>query len=244
MTDADDTAANEPAAAPESASPQPDTLLGWPLSEDLSQIIYDEDVYPNLYERRIPECGAPWPDGLGDPLSRDLVDTARWFLFFLVNTFWSPASLARLEWVWQWRKFDFLDCLRPIELLLRRLLLIEALGLILSQALPPVRAGADGEEARFRFAPETGLRRRLSRNLARLLHLRSGAGYGWVASATPQAPADQSGSGQMPPDHAAPLPAGVAPGRPARPPAGGGDPRDARSGQVCAAARFPAATPS
>jgi hypothetical protein len=124
MTDA--TAAAEPADAEDA------------FTEDQS-VIWDEDIYPNLHEHRIPDCGAPYPDGLRDPLSHELIDTARWFLVWLVNGFWSPASLARLERVWQWRKFDLLDWLRPIELLLRRLLLIEALGLILSQALPPVR---------------------------------------------------------------------------------------------------------
>lgn len=139
MTDADDIADEEPAAGGGDANAQPDTILGWPADEDVSGIIHDEDVYPNLYEQRIPDCGAPYPQGLSDPIAHDLIDTARWFLSLLTSTFWSPASLARLEHVWQWRKFDFLDWLRPIELLLRRLLLIEALGLILSQALPPLR---------------------------------------------------------------------------------------------------------
>ena len=124
--------------APAALNAQPDTYLGWPLVDETDGLS-DVDIYPNLYEERIPDCGAPYPDGLNDPISRNLVDTARWFLFWLVNGFWSPASLARLEQVWQWRKFDFLDWLRPVELLLRRLLLIEALGLIVSQALPPPR---------------------------------------------------------------------------------------------------------
>ena len=202
---------------------------------------------PNLYERRIPECGAPWPDGLGDPLSRQIWSIpARWFLFFLgQHLLVALASLARLEWVWQWRKFDFLDCLRPIELLLpfRRLLLIEALGLILSQALPPVRARAGKKPASVSRPkpafdadyPET-----------------------WRVSFT-CVPAPATVGSRRPrrllppinPDRVRCHPItplryrrALHPAVPARPPAGGGDPRDARSGQVCAAARFPAATPS
>lgn len=142
MTNTDDIA-NPPAQL---AAPEPDTILGWPADEDLSGIAHDEDIYPNLYEHRIPDCGAPWPEGLNDPNSRNILDAVRWFLSCLTDTFWSPASLARLERVWQSRKFDFLDWLRPIELLLRRLLLIEALGLILSQALPPLRAARAGKK--------------------------------------------------------------------------------------------------
>ena len=110
-----------------------------PPDPDDESVHPDQETAPDFDEHRIPDCGAPYPEGLRDPGSHDLVDTARWFLSFLVKTFWSPASLARLEQVWQWRKFDLLDWLRPVELLLRRLLLIEALGLILSQALPTPR---------------------------------------------------------------------------------------------------------
>jgi hypothetical protein len=140
MTNADET--SQPALQTPEAAVGPDEASGWP--GDLDGVGWDVDFYPNLYERRIPECGAPYPDGLNDPIANNLIDTARWFLSCLTDTFWSPASLARLERVWQWRKFDFLDWLRPIELLLRRLLLIEALGLILSQALPPRPARATG----------------------------------------------------------------------------------------------------
>jgi hypothetical protein len=128
-----------------------------PAGPEDEGVVWDHDIYPNLYEHRIPECGAPYPGGLKDPASNDLIDAARWFLAFLVNTFWSPASLARLEQVWQWRKFDLLDWLCPIELLLRRLLLIEALGLILSQALPAVppapAKGQTGKQAASRPKP-------------------------------------------------------------------------------------------
>jgi hypothetical protein len=138
MTDASETSKQETPASP----------------DGFCEIVDEEDIYPNHHEFRIPDCGAPYPDGLNDPGSRDLVDTARWFLSSLLVTFWSPAALARLETVWQWRKFDFLDWLRPIELLLRRLLLIEALGLLLSQALPPLRSGSSGKVApRPRPAP-------------------------------------------------------------------------------------------
>jgi hypothetical protein len=142
MDDADDI--SQPAGKAADAAAGADESSGWPCDAD--GVVWDDDIFPNLYEHRIPDCGAPYPDGLTDPISPGLVDTVRWFLFFLVNGFWSPAALARLERVWQWSKFDFLDWLRPIELLLRRLLLIEALGLILSQALPAGRAAGAGKK--------------------------------------------------------------------------------------------------
>jgi len=59
-----------------------------------------------------------------------------WDLFKLVLTrFWTPIQLIALPSVWQSRKLAFLDWLRPIELMLRRTLLIEATAH--SATLPP-----------------------------------------------------------------------------------------------------------
>jgi hypothetical protein len=146
MTETDPISENDaPAAvaAPDGAQLQP-FQTDFPSLE--VEVIDEEDEYPNLFERRIPDEGPPYPEGLADALGPQLIDTARYYLIMLTAAFWSPASLARLGRVWQWRKFDFLDWLRPIELLLRRLLLIEAITLIISQVLPASRAARAGKK--------------------------------------------------------------------------------------------------
>ena len=146
MTEADNIAKEDTAVAPTGDCAQPPAPQA-KLPGLIVEVINEEDIYPNVIERRIPDCGAPYPDGLADPLAPDLIDTARWFLSWTIDAFWSPATLARLGCVWQWRKFDFLDWLRPVELLLRRMLLIEAITLIISQVLPP-RIAATAKSAR------------------------------------------------------------------------------------------------
>jgi hypothetical protein len=91
-------------------------------------------------ETRVPETGSPFPDWTRDPLTPQLIDTARDLLFCIVRGVWGPASYALQRQVWQWRKFELLDWLRPLELLLRRMLLIEAFALAGSQTLPRPRA--------------------------------------------------------------------------------------------------------
>jgi hypothetical protein len=99
---------------------------------------YDPNKPGPFDDDRLPEEeGPPYPGGLADPLSPDLIDGARYLLRFIRHSFWdSPKWMAWVGSVWQWRKFDFLDWLRPLELLLRRLIMIEALSILASQALP------------------------------------------------------------------------------------------------------------
>jgi hypothetical protein len=87
-------------------------------------------------EFRVPLSGSPCPEGMADPLAPQLIDTARYFLNSMMGSQWSPARLMRFGQIWQWQKFDLLDWLRPIELLLRRMLLIEAITLIRPLAFP------------------------------------------------------------------------------------------------------------
>jgi hypothetical protein len=87
-------------------------------------------------ETRVPETGPPYPDWARDPLTPQLIDTARDLMFWIVRGVWGPASYALQGSMWHWRKFELLDWLRPLELLLRRMLLIEAFALAASQTLP------------------------------------------------------------------------------------------------------------
>lgn len=79
---------------------------------------------------------------LADRDTPDFLEMIRLTLSVAINHFWEPDWLASIGRVWQWRKFDFLDWLRPIETALRRVLLIEAFILALSQSLPVTRRSA------------------------------------------------------------------------------------------------------
>ncbi len=93
------------------------------------------------YETRVPQGDEAIPPCLADPQSTSFLATARDLLVWLVGDYWGPATLALHHFVWQFRKFEILDYLRPIELLLRRMLVIEAFALAGSQSLPPSRPG-------------------------------------------------------------------------------------------------------
>lgn len=143
----------EPATVPAEGEPAPEPAQviveqEWEDGAPYDPNEPDRDPYA---ETRLPEdCGPPYPAGLLDPLSPDLIDSARYLLVFLLNIFRSPKLIASSAQTWQSRKFQLLDWLRPLELLLRRLLLVEALSLLVSQALPPrnLRAGKDAAAAK------------------------------------------------------------------------------------------------
>jgi hypothetical protein len=102
---------------------------------------FDKDDDPWFREEtRVPDTGPPYPGWARDPLTPQLIDTARDLLFWIVRGVWGPASYALQGEIWLWRKFELLDWLRPLELLLRRMLLIEAFALAGSQTLGPSRA--------------------------------------------------------------------------------------------------------
>jgi hypothetical protein len=65
-----------------------------------------------------------------DPSTPTLLEAASDLLATIFFAFWRPAELAGQPAIWQWRKLAFLDLLRPLERLVRRILLIEAFGLI------------------------------------------------------------------------------------------------------------------
>jgi hypothetical protein len=68
---------------------------------------------------------------------------------WILGQFPGPATLRLWDGIWQWKKFEILDWLQPVEKLLRRILLIEAYALLETQSLPPMkRAIKPGREAR------------------------------------------------------------------------------------------------
>jgi hypothetical protein len=105
-------------------------------------------------ETRVPETGPPYPDWARDALTPQLLDTARSILRWMIGV-WGPASYALQGQVWQWKKFELLDWLRPLELLLRRMLLIEAFALAVSQTLPRPRTKATNAVSGSAVAPAT-----------------------------------------------------------------------------------------
>jgi hypothetical protein len=103
----------------------------------------DDDDFEDPWfreETRVPETGPPYPEWRRDSLTPQLLDTARDLLNWIVKGVWGPASYALHGQIWHWKKFELLDWLRPLELLLRRMLLIEAFALAGSQTLPRPQA--------------------------------------------------------------------------------------------------------
>jgi hypothetical protein len=88
-----------------------------------------------------------------DPFTERLLDAAEGLLGALLFAFWRPEDIAALPGVWQWRKLDFLDWLRPLEKLLRRIVLTEAFHLALSQTLPAQTLPAAGLARPTRRSP-------------------------------------------------------------------------------------------
>jgi hypothetical protein len=57
-------------------------------------------------------------------------------LKLIIARFWNPVELGALRGLAQWRVYDFLDWLKPVELMLRRMLLVEARALAPSLPAP------------------------------------------------------------------------------------------------------------
>ena len=98
---------------------------------------------PDLLEPGLPDDEPPHepgpPPGLRDHVTPGLFAWVRAFLNMCFSDFCDPVSICRGETLWQWTRFELLDWLRPIEKLLRRILLIEAFALLETQSLPPVK---------------------------------------------------------------------------------------------------------
>jgi hypothetical protein len=92
-------------------------------------------------ETRVPDADDPAPPSLLDAVTHDLFAHARDLVAWILGRFPGPATLRLWDGIWQWKKFEILDWLQPVEKLLRRILLIEAYALLETQALPPMRSG-------------------------------------------------------------------------------------------------------
>lgn len=72
-------------------------------------------------------------------------------LKLVVARFWGPVALGQLPGLAEWRVYDLLDWLRPIEPMLRRLSLLEALAI--APALPEPAASRLRALRRSRYKP-------------------------------------------------------------------------------------------
>ena len=88
---------------------------------------------------RLAEYDPPPPPGLTWASAFDVLIHARDVLTLIVARFWSPFALGKDSRMSSARRREFLSWLRPVELMLRRLLFIEAssLAATLAPAPPP-----------------------------------------------------------------------------------------------------------
>lgn len=76
---------------------------------------------------RIDGLDPPWTkDGFSSPDVADACCHAWDILKVIFARFWAPVQLFALSAVQQWRLYERLDWLRPVELMLRRIIFIEA----------------------------------------------------------------------------------------------------------------------
>lgn len=99
------------------------------LLSDTARMETDDDPYWHQSDARLAEYHPPKPEGLTWPDAFYVLIHARDLLTFIFARFWSPAAIGKLTFVPEARRREFLDWLRPVELMLRRLLFIEASAL-------------------------------------------------------------------------------------------------------------------
>jgi hypothetical protein len=88
----------------------------------------------------------PVPPGL-TVLAGDAIFHAFDLLKLVLVRFWTPLQLAALPFIQQSRKLELLDWLRPVELMLRRMIFLEARALAATLPPPPApRAARSGRE--------------------------------------------------------------------------------------------------
>ena len=87
----------------------------------------------------------PDPTGFSWPDASDIIVHARDLLMFITTRFWTPIALKALPGVLSKRRKEFLAWFKPVELMLRRVLMIEALTL--SATLPPPQSGAHAKHS-------------------------------------------------------------------------------------------------
>jgi hypothetical protein len=93
-------------------------------------------------DQRLDACDPPCPqERFASPTAHDALVHAWDLIKLLIAKFWRPLQLHALPGIPQWRMYDFLDWLRPLELMLRRLILLEALAIAPGLPEPaPMRA--------------------------------------------------------------------------------------------------------
>ena len=121
-----------------------------PLSDTVRMETHDDDPYWHQSDARLAEYDPPKPDGLTWADAFYVLIHARDLLTFIFARFWSPAAIGKLTHVTEARRREFLDWLRPVELMLRRLLFIEAsaLAATLTPAAQEKKAAADVTSAK------------------------------------------------------------------------------------------------
>jgi hypothetical protein len=158
MSTAPDDPADASRSPPDGREPPASPDNNGPGDHGIIDVIEGDPEDPFFREEtRIPSGEDPTPPGLLDAVTHNLFGHARELMAWILGRFPGPATLRLWDGVWQWKKFELLDWLQPVEKLLRRILLIEAYALIETQSLPPVKPPIKtGREAQGGASPESG----------------------------------------------------------------------------------------
>jgi hypothetical protein len=98
-----------------------------------------EGEEPHPWERREPEFEWPEPPALVDADAAETLQRARSLYLWFVGVFQTAWEYAGLPLLFHWQWVDANGWMMPIERLVRRLILIEALAMRLGQTLAPAK---------------------------------------------------------------------------------------------------------
>jgi hypothetical protein len=104
--------------------------------------MYDRPMPPDPFRQTDPRLDddPPEPAGLTWPDAFSVLIKARDTLAWIIARFWSPAAFGALKSIMRSQQRELLTWVRPLELILRRLFLIEAHALAATLSAPAPRA--------------------------------------------------------------------------------------------------------
>ncbi len=111
--------------------------------------MYDRPMPPDPFRQTDPRLDddPPEPAGLTWPDAFSVLIKARDTLAWIIARFWSPAAFGALKSIMRSQQRELLSWVRPLELIVRRLFLIEAHALAATLSAPTPRAAPNAPGA-------------------------------------------------------------------------------------------------